>query len=114
MGMSEQRLIDANAFDNRVRVAGGFAEEELSDDFKDGVLAVLEMLKRQPTIEERKTGKWVERNPQNSPDCRLIECSECWNAYIVGYNIDYDDWINGRNFCIKCGARMAQKGEDNE
>jgi hypothetical protein len=57
-------------------------------------------------LPERKTGRWVERNPQNSPDCRLIECSECGNAYIVGYNIDYDDWIDGRNFCMKCGADL--------
>lgn len=55
---------------------------------------------------ERKTGRWIERNPQNSPDCRLIECSECGNAYIVGYDIDYDDWIDGRNFCMKCGADL--------
>lgn len=55
---------------------------------------------------ERKKGKWIERNPRNSPDCRLIECSECGNAYIVGYNIDYDDWIDGRNFCMKCGADL--------
>ena len=55
---------------------------------------------------EHKTGKWIERNPQNSPDCRLIECSECGNAYIVGYNIDYDEWIDKRNFCMKCGADM--------
>ena len=55
---------------------------------------------------ERKKGKWIERNPRNSPDCRLIECSECGNAYIVGYNINYDDWIDGRNFCMKCGADL--------
>lgn len=55
---------------------------------------------------ERKKGNWIERNPQNSPDCRLIECSECGNAYIVGYNINYDDWIDGRNFCMKCGADL--------
>ena len=55
---------------------------------------------------ERKTGRWIERNPQNSPDCRLIECSECGNAYIVGYNIDYDDWIDGRDFCMRCGADL--------
>ena len=56
--------------------------------------------------QERKTGRWVERNPQNSPDCRLIECSECGNAYIVAYNIDYDDWIDGRDFCMRCGADL--------
>lgn len=55
---------------------------------------------------ERKKGNWIERNPQNSPDCRLIECSECGNAYIVGYSINYDDWIDGRNFCMKCGADL--------
>lgn len=59
---------------------------------------------------ERKRGKWIERNPQNSPDCRLIECSECGNTYIVGYSIDYDDWIGGRNFCMKCGADLRGGG----
>lgn len=43
-------LIDRDAFDERIRVAGGMVEEELSDDFKDGVLTVLEMLKTQPTV----------------------------------------------------------------
>ena len=44
------RLIDADAFDERVRVAGGMSEDELTDDFKDGVQAVLYMLSNQPTI----------------------------------------------------------------
>lgn len=60
-----------------------------------------------PTIEpERKTGKWIERNPQNSDKCRLIECSECGDAYIVDFGIDYADWIEGRNFCRRCGADL--------
>ena len=71
------------------------------------VAKVWDQIKDLPSVQqERKTGRWVERNPQNSPDCRLIECSECGNAYIVGYNIDYDDWIDGRNFCMKCGADL--------
>ena len=46
------RLIDADAFDERVRVAGGMSEEELTEDFKDGVQTVLYMLsKQQPIIE---------------------------------------------------------------
>lgn len=65
------------------------------------------MLVQLPSAQtERKKGKWIERNPRNSPDCRLIECSECGNAYIVGYNINYDDWIDRRNFCMKCGADL--------
>jgi len=68
---------------------------------------IAEEIKQLPSVHpERKTGKWIERNPQNSPNCRLIECSECGEAYIVGYNIDYDYWIDGRNFCTKCGADM--------
>lgn len=60
----------------------------------------------------RKTGKWIERNPQDAKDCRLIECSECGNNYIVGYNVPFENWIEGRNFCVKCGADM--RGTRNE
>ena len=44
------RLIDADAFDERVRIAGGMADEELTDDFKDGIQVTLLMLKTQTTI----------------------------------------------------------------
>ena len=44
------RLIDADEFDERIRIAGGLAEEELTDDFKDGVQTTLLMLKTQRTI----------------------------------------------------------------
>lgn len=44
------RLIDADAFDERIRIAGGMADEELSDDFKDGVQTTLLLLKTQATI----------------------------------------------------------------
>ena len=51
------RLIDADAFDERIRIAGGFADEELSDDFKDGVQTTLLMLKTQGTIITAEEGK---------------------------------------------------------
>ena len=66
-------------------------------------LTVWKYLSAQP---ERKTGKWIERNSLNSDRCRLIECSECGSSYIVGYNVPYETWIKGRNFCFSCGARM--------
>lgn len=44
------RLIDADEFDERIRQAGGMCEEELTEDFKDGVQTVLAMLKTQTTI----------------------------------------------------------------
>lgn len=54
------RLVDADAFDERVRAAGGMSEEELTEDFKDGVQAVLYMLSNQPTIQ---------------PD--IVRCKDC-------------------------------------
>lgn len=51
------RLIDADAFDERVRAAGGMSEEELTEDFKDGVQAVLYMLSKQPTIQPEPSEK---------------------------------------------------------
>ena len=42
------RYVDADAFVERVRVAVGFAEEELTADFKDGVHMTLELLETQP------------------------------------------------------------------
>ena len=60
------RLIDADAFDERVRAAGGMSEEELTEDFKDGVQAVLYMLSNQPTIQPE-----------------IIQCKDCkhWMPY---------------------------------
>ena len=46
------RLIDADEFDSRIRAAGGMAEEELTEDFKDGVLTVLDVLKMQKAVIE--------------------------------------------------------------
>lgn len=64
-----------------------------------------------PTIEpERKKGKWIERNPQNSDKCRLIECDQCGFSHIVGFNVPYEHWIENRNFCERCGADMRGKG----
>lgn len=45
------RYIDADTFDERVRISVGLVEEELTDDYKDGVRCTLEMLKTQPTAD---------------------------------------------------------------
>lgn len=66
-----------------------------------------------PTIEpERNKGKWIERNPQNSDKCRLIECDQCGFFHIVGFNVPYEHWIENRNFCERCGADMRGEHED--
>ena len=45
------RLIDADAFDERVRLDVGLCEEELTEDFKDGISTVLEMMKTAPAVD---------------------------------------------------------------
>ena len=67
--------------------------------------------KMRPIEPERKTGKWIERNPQNSDKCRLIECDQCGFSHIVGFNVPYEHWIENRNFCERCGADMRGEQE---
>lgn len=57
-------------------------------------------------------GQWVEDNPQNSEDSRLIRCSECGYTYIVGFNVSYKDFCEEKNYCMRCGAHM--KGGETE
>ena len=45
------KLIDADAFDKRIRLAVGSCEEELTEDFKDGISTILEMMKTAPTVD---------------------------------------------------------------
>lgn len=56
-----------------------------------------------PTIEERKTGKWIEVDDAYN---RIRgRCSVCgWEAHM------YEDDVVGMNFCPNCGADM--RGEE--
>lgn len=71
------RLIDADAFDSRVREAVGTVEGDLTDAFKDGIRSVLEMLKSQPDVRARRDT--VEKkmlryaDPKSSKAGQLIE-----------------------------------------
>lgn len=100
------RLIDADAFDERVRVAGGMSEEELTEDFKDGIQAVLYMLSKQPTINpepQRMRGKWVRTvlgSTNGYGTTVMYQCSECECMSISKYN-----------YCPNCGADM-RGGQD--
>lgn len=74
---------------------------------------IAEMIANMPSAQpERKTGKWIERNPQNSDKCRLIECDKCGFSHIVGFNVPYEHWIENRNFCERCGADMRGDKDD--
>ena len=94
------RAIDADAFDERVRAAGGMSEEELTEDFKDGVQAVLYMLSNQPTIQPE-----------------IVRCKDCkhWIPYDWMFSevwrsknmADYPEDEMGCNWCD-----MAMKAND--
>lgn len=66
----------------------------------------IELLEKQP---ERKMGRWIESNPQDSKLCRLMTCSECGKAYIVNINVPYEDWTEAHKFCVECGADMREQ-----
>ena len=80
------RYIDADAFDERVRISVGLVEEELTEDYKDGVRCTLELLKTQPTADV----------------VEVIRCKECKhyrkNISCVGglYN-GCSEWLNEGN-----------------
>ena len=87
------RLIDKDAlmtwFDNH------YDDEEVTVGFVSG------LIKEQPTIEERKVGKWrYSRNISSiSYSDMMITCDQC------GYTKErsHDDVFN---FCPSCGAKM--------
>lgn len=93
------RSVDADAFDKKIRAAVGMTEEELTDDFKDGIATILEMLKSEPTIEpERKKGKWV----LGGYDDMYYVCDQC------GYRrSDYYAKPKAK-YCENCGADMRE------
>ena len=61
------RLIDADAFDERIRLDVSSCEEELTEDFKDGILTVLEMMKKAPAVDA----------------VEVVRCGECryWDRF---------------------------------
>ena len=75
------RLIDADAL---------WMDIIHSMDYCDDILGIIE---QQPTIEERKTGKWEDNN-------NIWMCNKC------GKWIDILQGDADMNFCPNCGARM--------
>lgn len=101
-------LISRSHFDSRVRQAGGMAEYELTEDFKDGVLTVLELLKTEPSVQP-KTGHWIKTGRQNVYGGKEIICSECKYKLMVSPE-HYEHLSYHEAFCCYCGAKM--EGED--
>ena len=85
------RLIDADAL---IEALDSFILDETTDIHGDTVREILERL---PTIEERKTGKWV-------IDDEYIDCSVC--RHDKWSRVPFEALVKRFKFCPNCGADM--------
>ena len=86
------RLIDADALKGRMLAETPEHEKGVADLFLEAVAA---MIDEQPTIEERKKGKWV-HNPDPMAGEGYWYCSECGR-----------DTYTCFDYCPNCGAKMG-------
>ncbi len=97
--------IDKTHYDERVRIAVGMSEGELTDEFKDGVLFTLELLKTEPTADVREVvhAKWIE---YGRPRCeeQHYQCTNCEDYVNFGQWGEY--YKNNFRYCPHCGAKM--------
>jgi len=114
--IDRQAALDAlNEQIEQCNKALGSFDISLKDEFaikveRASLKAYKEQLENLPTVQPKR-GKWIERNPLNSDKCRLIECDQCGNSYIVGFNVPYEHWIDNRKYCENCGADMRGEAE---
>ena len=71
------------------------------NDLAEGVQRGIDMLNEQPTIEERKTGKWIK-------DDHFLKCPICEQTQ---YAVEAYDWEDGKwtcflKYCPNCGAKL--------
>lgn len=69
------RMIDADAFDKTLEDAELEAKRNRKYVFASALNIIRGNLRNAPTIEERKTGKWIFIGNQ------MFECSECGTCY---------------------------------
>ena len=96
------RLIDADDITYESIDSSDTVREEIKSGC--GILAVRkEDIDVMPTIEERKTGKWIHRG------CGIFSCSECDEK--IGTNVYTEAETVRFRFCPNCGAKMEGVAE---
>lgn len=60
---------------------------------------IIGVIEEQPTIEERKTGKWI---VSEEPPCGVKQCSVCGNRFFHHSSEDLTP------YCAMCGAKMEE------
>ena len=70
---------------------------------KDCKQNAIDFVTHTPTIEERKTGKWILHPEQekNIFGVKTIECSECGDKCLVQF-------VEKEKYCRNCGAKMER------
>ena len=102
--MSEDAVSRPN-FDLRVRTAVGMVEEELTEDFKDGIKMVLELLKTEPSVAPAmERGSWVPVDDEPHED---YECDHCGRIVYCEGDVDFEF-----KYCPECGAEMWEGDEE--
>ena len=96
------RMIDADNITYESIDSSDTVREEIKSGC--GILAVRkEDIDVMPTIEERKTGKWIHRG------CGIFSCSECDEK--IGTNVYTEAETVRFRFCPNCGAKMEGVAE---
>lgn len=95
------RLIDADTFEVVItKIPDGMDTES----YVAGMDFVLNKIDDAPTIEERKTGKWIEdgiwTDMYTADEIPIFKCSVCENEVLGTGGFDY---------CPNCGAKMEKE-----
>ena len=93
------RLIEADALIEKLEAWKKEAERIGANINYIFASAIIAQVNEQPTIEERKTGKWIVVDDAYN---RISgKCSACgWEAHL------YEDDVVGMDYCPNCGADM--------
>jgi len=102
------RLIDADALketivSNVYPVVDDFNNHDYGMFWTGGIEKAID---EQPTIEERKTGKW--EKVDDMWDDNVYKCSACYGMFNLIEGTPQD---NDMNYCPYCGARMMETKE---
>lgn len=99
--MKHGRLIDANALMPKLKFIREAEHQIYGKESWGFASKCITAVEDAPTIEERKTGKWIEQD--DGWDGVYYECSVCKEAFTL---IDGNPSNNLYNFCPNCGAKM--------
>lgn len=103
------RLIDADALIADCQLAQKQADRhgrEFANAFYSGGgeistewWCVEDMIENAPTVEERKTGRWLRTGRTNVFGGFEVECSNCHDTVMITH-------LEDESFCRHCGAKM--------